>query len=212
MRRIVPPRPNSPGFTLFEMLLVLALLVSLLAVTFPTLGRLQVEYQLKQGAELVRLQVTSARLHALESGIDYQFRYEPGGKHFLAVPADYQAVQAQATAAKNNPSGAATAGYWKTQGEFQVKVKFSADTSKLLNSQSQAQAPQPLPPEFLAGFENSGVLTSVVWSPPLIFKPDGSAQDFAVEIENEAGAYVTLEVRGITGGTHLSQLLRRVRN
>lgn len=212
MRRIVPPRPNSSGFTLFEMLLVLALLVSLLAVTFPTLGRLQVEYQLKQGAELVRLQVTSARLHALESGIDYQFRYEPGGKHFLAVPADYQAVQAQATAAKNNPSGAATAGYWKTQGEFQVKVKFSADASKLLNSQSQAQAPQPLPPEFLVGFENSGALTSVVWSPPLIFKPDGSAQDFAVEIENEAGAYVTLEVRGITGGTHLSQLLRRVRN
>ncbi|MDB5339360.1 MAG: hypothetical protein JWN70_4979 [Planctomycetaceae bacterium] len=211
MRRLAHHRPCRPGFTLFEMLLVLALLVALMALTFPTLGRLQVEHELKQGAELVRLQITSTRLHALESGMDYQFRFEPGGKHFIAVPAEYQAIQAQATAAQSNPGGTPAAVYWKAEGEFQVKVKFSADTSKLFTNQMQLQPPQPLPPEFLTGFKNVTLLTSVSWSPPLIFKPDGSTQDFSVEIENEKGAYVVLEVRGITGGTQLSQVLRRVR-
>jgi hypothetical protein len=191
------------------MLLVLALLVALLALTLPTLGRLQVEHQLKQGAELVRLQITSTRLHALESGMEYQFRYEPGGKVFLAVPYEYQAIQAQAAAAQNNPGGAAASVYWKAKGEFQVKVKFSADTSKQLVDPQQP--PQPLPPEFLTGFADAAKLTSIAWSQPLIFKADGSTQDFSVEIENEVGQYVVLEVRGITGGTRLSQVLRRVR-
>lgn len=191
------------------MLLVLALLVSLLALTLPAMGRLQVEHQLKQGAELVRLQIVSTRLHALESGMDYQFRYEPGGQHFVAVPAEYQALQAQVAAGQNNPGGTPVAVYWKAHGEFQVKVKFSANTSQHFGD--PLPTPQPLPPEFLAGFENSDQLTTVSWSPALIFKPDGSTQDFAVEIENEAGAYVILEVRGITGGTRLSSILRRVR-
>ena len=209
MRRIAQHPPRRTGFTLFEMLLVLALLLALLGLTLPTLGRLQVEHQLKQGAELVRLQITSTRLHALESGMEYQFRYEPGGKLFLAVPYEYQAIQAQAAAAQNNLGGTPAAVYWKAKGEFQVKVKFSADTSKQFVSSQQT--PQPLPPEFLTGFEDAARLTSVAWSQPLIFKADGSTQDFAVEIENDLGQYVVLEVRGITGGTRLSQVLRRVR-
>ncbi len=209
MRRFTHHRTRQPGFTLFEMLLVLALLVGLLALTLPTVGRLQIEHQLKQGAELVRLQIASTRLHALETGIDYQFRYEPGGKHFIAVPADYQAIRAQASAAQNTSEGAPVAAYWKAHGEFQVKVKFSAVSSQ--QPGNLLQPPQPLPPEFLTGLKNASQLTSVSWSPPLIFKPDGSTQDFSVEIENEKGAYVVLEVRGITGGTQLSQILRRVR-
>lgn len=202
-----PPHPS--GFTLIEMLLVLALLVSLLLMTYPTLNRLHLEHQLKQGAEQVRLQLTSARLHALQSGIDYQFRYEPGGKRFVALPADYQAIQTQAAATQNNAGGASVIVYWKTQGEFKVKVSFSAQTAPQFGNPQLP--PQPLPAEFLTGFENSAQLAGIAWSSPLVFKPDGSAQDFTVEIEHESGAYVILEVRGITGGTNVTPIKRRVR-
>jgi prepilin-type N-terminal cleavage/methylation domain-containing protein len=195
------------GYTLFEMLLVMALLVALMAMSFPTLARLRLEHQLKQGAELVRLEVASTRLHALESGMDYQFRYEPNGKHFVAVPAEYLAIQAQAAAAQNSGNSAPVAVYWKSQGEFTVKVKFSATTS----NQQAYGPPQPLPKEFLVGFQKQEELSRINWAPPLIFKADGSARDFAVEIENEQGKYVVLSVRGITGGTTLSPVLRRVR-
>ncbi len=206
MRRLHhSPRPS--GFTLIEMLLVLALLVAIMATTYPTLARLRLEHQLKQGAEMVRLQVASTRLHALESGMEYQFRYEPGGKHFLAVPAEYMAIQAQAAAAQSSGNSAAPSLYWKTEGTFTVKVKFSA-----VSSGPAAQIPpQPLPKEFLAGFEKPDELSRIAWAPPLIFKADGSARDFAVEIENDDGKYVVLYVRGITGGTTVSQVLRRVR-
>ncbi len=197
--------PRRPGFTLIEMLLVLALLVTLMLMTYPTLSRLRLEHQLKQGAEMVRLQVASTRLHALESGMDYQFRYEPNGKHFVAVPAEYLAIQAQAAAAQNSGNSAPAAVYWKTQGEFTVKVKFG------VNSTTPEGPSQPLPKEFLVGFEKQEELSRVAWAPPLIFKADGSARDFAVEIENDDGKYVVLSVRGITGGTTVSQILRRVR-
>lgn len=205
MRRRLHHPPRHSGYTLFEMLLVLALLVGLMATTYPTLARLRLEHQLKQGSELVRLQLASTRLHALESGMDYQFRYEPGGKHFVAVPAEYQAIQAQVAAGQSSGNSAAPAVYWKAQGEFAVKVTFGTETS------GQSVQPQPLPKEFLAGFEKPDELSRIAWAPPLIFKADGSARDFAVEIENEEGKYVIMTVRGITGGTTVSQVLRRVR-
>lgn len=207
MRPRLPHSLRRSGFTLFEMLLVLALLVAVLAMTYPTLARLRLEHQLKQGAEMVRLQLASTRLHALESGMDYQFRYEPGGQNFVAVPAELMAIQAQAAAAQSSGNGAAPALYWKTQGMFTVKVKFSATSSDSMAS----LPPQPLPKEFLVGFEKPDDLSRLSWAAPLVFKADGSARDFAVEIENDDGKYVVLSVRGITGGATVSDILRRVR-
>lgn len=205
MRRRLHHSPRNSGYTLFEMLLVLALLVGLMAMTYPTLARLRLEHQLKQGAEMVRLQLASTRLHALESGMDYQFRYEPGGKHFLSVPAEYQAVQAQVAAGQVSGNSAPAAVYWKAQGEFAVKVKFGATES------GAPGTPQPLPPEFLSGFEKADELSRIAWAAPLIFKADGSTRDFTVEIENDDEKYVIMTVRGITGGATVSQVLRRVR-
>lgn len=197
--------PHCAGFTLIEMLLVLALMVTLMLMTYPTLARLRLEHQLRQGAEMVRLQLASTRLHALESGMDYQFRYEPNGKHFLAVPAEYLAIQAQAAAAQSSGNSAPASVYWKTQGEFTAKVKFG------LTSNLPAGASQPLPKEFLIGFEKLEEYSRIAWAPPLVFKSDGTTRDFAVEIENNDGKYVVLSVRGITGLATVSQILRRVR-
>lgn len=204
-RRRYNPRPS--GFTLIEMLLVLALLVTITMMAYPTLARLRLEHQLKQGADMVRVEIAATRLHAMESGMDYQFRYQPGGQHFLAVPADYMAIQAQAMAAQQSGNSAPPAVYWKTHGKFNVKVKFS-----VVSNNSMPNMPsQPLPKEFLTGFANTEELSRVDWAPPLVFKSDGSARDFVVEIENSDGKYVILSVRGITGGTTTSQILRRVR-
>lgn len=193
------------GFTLMEMLLVLALLVALAGIAYPSLSRLRLEQQLKQGSEMVRLQLKQARMHALEAGMEYQFRFEPGGNRFLVVPAEYSAVQAQQSANQQSGNGQPQAVYWKALGKFESKVKFST------NSSDQGYLAQPLPKEFLAGFDKPDELSRVAWSAPVIFKTDGSARDFAVEIEDERGSYLTLSVRGITGGTDLSQILKRVR-
>jgi len=191
------------GFTLIEMLLVLALMVMLLGIAYPSLARLRLETQLKQGTESVRLQVKQARLHALESGLEYQFRFEPGGKRFIVVPADYSTIQVQQTVNQQSGNSKPQEVYWKALGQFETKVRFSP------NSSDQGVPAQPLPKEFLTGFDQPDELSRVNWSPPLIFRADGSARDFAVQIEAENGSYLTLSVRGITGGTFVSQMLRR---
>lgn len=198
--------PRRSGFTLIEMLLVLALLVTITMMAYPTLSRLRLEHQLKQGAEMVRVELAATRLHALEQGMDYQFRYEPGGQHFLAVPADYSAIQAQSALAQQSGNSAPAAIYWKTHGQFTVKVKFNT----IINTTNSQVAAQPLPREFLVGFDKPDDLSRIDWAPPLVFKADGSARDFSVEIENSDGKYVVLAVRGITGGTTISPILRRV--
>lgn len=192
------------GFTLLEMLLVLGLMVVLLSIAYPSLSRLRLEQQLKQGAELVRLQMKQARLHALESGTEYQFRFEPGGKRFIVVPAEYSAIQAQQSVNQQSGNSKPQAVYWKTLGQFESKVTFNAASDVGLPA-------QPLPKEFLTGFDKPDELSRVNWSVPVIFRSDGSARDFAVEIENDQGVYLTLSVRGITGSVDVSQMLRRVR-
>lgn len=203
------PIPNSRhprrGFTLIEMLLVLGVMVILLGIAYPSLSTFRLEQQLKQGAELVRLQMKQARLRAMESGLEYQFRYEPGGKQFVVVPAEYSAIQAQQVANQQSGNTQPQSVYWKAHGKFEAKVNFSKTTF------DQGITPQPLPKEFLTGFDKPDDLSRVAWAAPLVFQTDGSARDFAVEIENEKGAYVTLSVRGITGAVELSQMLRRVR-
>ncbi|MDB5384628.1 MAG: hypothetical protein JWM11_274 [Planctomycetaceae bacterium] len=199
------PRHLLRGFTLVELLLVLGLLVTLMGIAYPSLAKFRLEQQLKQGAELVRLQMKQARLRAMESGLEYQFRYEPGGKQFVVVPAEYSAIQAQQQANQHSGNGKPQSVYWKTHGKFDAKVKFST------NLFDQGIAPQPLPKEFLSGFERPDDLSRASWAAPLIFHADGSARDFAMEIEDEKGAYVTLSVRGITGSVEISQMLRRTR-
>jgi prepilin-type N-terminal cleavage/methylation domain-containing protein len=198
-----PVRHQKRGFTLIEMLLVLALMVVMMGIAYPSLARLRMEQNLKQGAELVRLQMKQARLRAMESGIEYQFRYETGGKQFLVVPAEYSAIQAQQIANQQSGNAAPQAAYWKTLGKFEAKINFSRNT---LDRDIQ---PQPLPKEFLVGFPKPDDLSRVAWAAALIFRADGSARDFAVEIEDEKGAYVTLSVRGITGEVNMSPMMRR---
>lgn len=185
------------------MLLVLGLMTGLLALTLPTLGRIRLEQQLKQGAEMVRLQMMAARLHALETGTEYQFRYEMGGNRFVAIPADYYVVKPEAGQGSVNSDKPAT--YWKTLGTFASKIHFANQSWK------PSEPPQPLPADFLKGFDKPDDLSRVSWAPALVFSANGSAADCSFEIEDEFGAYVTISVRGITGSVYVSQLLRRTR-
>lgn len=191
------------GYTLLEMVLVLGLLVILLALAWPSLNTLRWEQNLKQGAEVIRLQLVSARLHAMESGIPYQFRFEPGGQRFVIVPAEYQSIQAAASA-PSNTSGEVNVKYWKTTGKFTAKVNFdvSATTDKGLVA-------QPLPREFLADFQEADELGQVSWGAPLVFQPDGSARDFELDVVDTEGHAVTLVVRGLTGGATVSSIKRK---
>ena len=189
------------GYTLFEMLLVLSLIVLLLGVAYPTMARLRLEQNLKQAAEQVRLQMMAARLNAMSAGFDYQFRYEPAGKRYLVVPADYQEVQREATPPANVGS-ASPIQYYKSMSAFKASIFFSEELPP------NSPQPQPIAPEFLQELPSADDLSRVTWAPAIRFKSDGSSQDLQLDIKDTVGRYVRLEMRGLTGGVTVSQIIQ----
>jgi prepilin-type N-terminal cleavage/methylation domain-containing protein len=87
-QRLLCSERSDAAFTLLEMILVLTILLTVLTVSYPALNHLYVVHQLRQGADEVQVRLMACRVRAIEAGLTYQFRFEPGGQRFVAVPYD----------------------------------------------------------------------------------------------------------------------------
>ena len=178
----------------------------ILAVAWPNVLRLTGQQSLIDSSEKVRSLAASARVHAIDSGLVYQFRYEPGGRHFVAVPfeREFESVGPNARG-----TGTALGRFSKASGTLPEGVTFAAPT--LLNSASSGTATagalgQKLQATALSGLPDAGKLESVSWSGPILFQPDGSAGDAALDLVDRRNQRITVRVRGVTGAVSVSRL------
>ena len=79
-------RRRRPGVTLIEMLLVVAILIVLSAIAYPTLAAMYGDVKVKAAADDVRGAWTEARAHAIEDGRPYRFSVQPGTGRFKVAP------------------------------------------------------------------------------------------------------------------------------
>jgi Tfp pilus assembly protein FimT len=80
---------HRPAFTLLEVLLVIAVIIALSAVAYPTLAAMYGDVKVKAAADDVRAAWTEARSHAIEGGRAYRFAVQPDtGKYRVAPDAD----------------------------------------------------------------------------------------------------------------------------
>lgn len=200
--------PARRGYTMLELLLVLAVLGAIAAVAVPNVMRMFSQQKLTESAEKVRSVASSARVHAIESGLVYQFRYEPGGRHFLVVPfeREFEGVNPNARA---TGTAAKLGRFSKASGTLPDGVSFAAPT--LLNPGASATGPamitgQKLPSNLLSGLPDAGNLENLSWSGPVLFQPDGSAADTSLDMVDKRNQRITLQIRGITGAISLSRL------
>lgn len=207
-RREGPLSGKRLAYTLVEMMLVLAVIGALAAVTWPSVLRMQADHELTSAAEQVRLQLAAARTRAIKSGVKYQFLYEPKGRNFAAVPLEPEPQIAQsgasgaATAASSTPS-TPSAGH-NSAGELPAKLTFvPPDTTAMMPPVSQK-----LSAAAFQGLPNAGTLASVGWSEPLVFAPDGSALDAVITVGDSRGQRIDLTVRGLTGAAATAPMRR----
>ena len=196
-----PPNPlvrHRAGFTFVEMLLVLALLLIAAGLVFPPVLRLMADQPLKEAVERARSQLTTVRLKALDTGVAWQFRFEPGGRHYLWMP---QEPLASTTSPANSVATSVTATRASTEtnsgpqsSELPQKVFFAADANGI------SFGVEHLSPETLAGLPNAYALGQVSWSTPVVFQPDGSAIDVELAVLDARDRQMRLGVRGLTGG------------
>lgn len=187
-QRLLYRERGDAAFTLLEMILVLTILLAVLTVSYPALNHLYVGHQLRQGADEVQVRLMACRVRAIEAGIAYQFRFEPGGQRFVAVPFDAAAL-----------AGAGASSLWKFGGQLPSTVQFVSD------SVFQG-AGEELPAALLAGLPNAAEMQGAHWSLPILFKPDGSSNGAQVELKGKDGDTMRVAVRALTGGVTVGRV------
>ncbi len=193
------------GMTLLEILLALGVLAILATLAWPSVMRLHGEQKILDSAEKVRALVATARVHAIESGLAYQFRYEIGGNHFLVIPfeKEFEAVDSRT---KRAGTAEGLGRFSKAAGNLPEGVTFPKPSNS--SSAPTIGAGQQLSSDALSGLPGADKLSNLSWSGPIVFQSDGSSTDTEFSVVDLRNQRISLRVRGITGAVAVGRLQR----
>jgi hypothetical protein len=171
--------------TLVELVLVLALLVVIGAITVPLMQGMFSRVALDGAGDLLRGAWAKARLSAMQSGQTHAFRYEPLGRRFQII-----ALNSLGDPAKN-----------ELYPEIEEADPEPAEFVRL----SQNRLPEGI--VFHSGNVASSAQTMATipmalestWSQPILFFPDGTTSDATLLLSNSQEAAIRVTLRGLTG-------------
>jgi len=182
------------GYTLMEMLLVLAVLVMVAALSAPAMQAIMRRATLTSAGDAVRIDFTRAHVKAMKTGRIQVFRYELGGRRYRVQPW----IAGDDSLETNSQTGA-------SEGlALDVEGAASADTGE------EKELPEGT--TFAAGDAVEESRGSVVgeavandssaegdWSRPILFYPDGSSSDAFVVVGDQFERGMRIDLSGLTG-------------
>ncbi len=161
-------------------MLAVSVLIILATVASSPIMRTWRDQRLAESTENVRSLLAGTRIRAVDNDQTWQFRYEPGGTHYVRVPLAATESENDET---SNRSG-------QQSGTLPDGITFeTTDTG----------AAPPLDPKLLDGLPDSGDLTSASWATPILFYSDGTATQALFTIVDEYGGSREVLVRDLTG-------------
>ena len=173
-------------------MVVLGLIVVISSIAAPALMDRMRDNTLYGAADQVRQVLSEARTYAIDSGIDYQFRYEPEGQWFVVLPTEIEPATANSVS-----SDADTSEYMRLSGQLEEELFLRAEKDEV-DSTEQLEA------TWFGGLPDSSTLAGKGWSAPIYFRFDGSASDRIFRVMDKDGRTAELSVRGLTGAVRLS--------
>lgn len=173
---------SQRGFTLLELLVVLAVLVLLVGIAWPAVGRYAGEFRIREAANDDRARLFELRSDAINAGESIEFRIEPDGHRYAIV----------------NP----------TRKSATITERSESLIYRIDESAATPLTTEQIPAEWITEGGNANELSSVVWATIAVFQPDGSAKDDAsFFIVDSVGRRMRLSIRGLTGSVETSQVL-----
>ena len=223
----------AAGYTLLEMMVVLAIISVLAAVSWPMLRRPLSKSRLQDGAQQLSKALADLRLVAMEEGRPYLFRYQMGASAFQSFPAEFLVGDPeQQTSAEVSPSletidsAADDFDFPRDDLGDEDYDRLDSDTETFdvenlpdgvlffdtyLDSYEAPNDVQALEDRALTdGRDDSAASTEVSqpdsesWSAPIRFYPDGRATSAKLVLVGENGYQVDVSVRGLTGAVRVS--------
>lgn len=188
------------AFTLIEMLLVLAIVVAIAALSAPAMRGMVQSARLRAAADTVRTEWTRAHVKAMKTGRIQVFRYESGGAKYSVQPwiAGDDAIESSApttagfeVADSTQDSANVGEGSELPEGTMFVGGDAAAESRSLAVEQTAMDATE---------FESE-------WSRPILFYPDGTTSDAFVVVANENERGIQVNLRGMTGTATLSDII-----
>ena len=176
-------RHRGSGFTLFELLVVLAIFMVIATLATPFLLRMFSAQALKGGGDQVRTAFDQARVRSIRTGNVFAFLYRANGADYAIAPLinSYSLV---------NPSLAASLGDSPAMKQLPAGLLFAGSS---VSEDARAQ------------FESENSQLAAEGMTPILFYPDGTSQDAYVFVRNQQGEQIRIYLRGLTG---MSSLIR----
>lgn len=203
---------SRTGFTLLELILVLAIMVLLGALAVPRLNDVFERQKLNGAASDLRLAWEEARLQALRTGQAQVFECIVGTNEYSLKPLVLQSDSANAGSGATVMTGAGTLVEAQDSGYYAAADLSAAETKKLEEAISflSCQVASDLRAYTVAQEAQSsgmGDVSTQSVSHQVIFYPDGSTSTAEVQIENTRGDVRAVRMRGLTGHSRIVALV-----
>ncbi len=188
------PKHDRRAITLIEVLLVLALLVTLAAITWPALDRPMANQRLRKAADTVRVAWAKARIRAMSTGQTLVFR--------CTLDSDEYTIESQPGPESVESMSSSN------DGQFDETVSDSTTLTDPLSSKTH-QLPENI--RFVDGevtFDTRATIlgeaseetaNSGLGVDPILFFPDGTTTTATLTLENQYERRIELSLRGLTG-------------
>src|SRR5262245_48840117 len=181
-------RASRQGFTLFELILVLTLIVILGAVSYPTLEAMYGGFKSTAAADAVRTCWAQARAKAMNDGIPYRFSVVPGKGNYRLAPDTGEFWSSNgATPSATDPANPPLV----LEMALPKGVRFNTPKAVQAGDTGGDPADTVLAP---------GTTDNTSWTTVAVFLPDGTARTDAEVVLLTAGARpLVMRMRGLTG-------------
>ncbi len=189
------PRSNHSfrsGYTLLELLIVLAIILIVSVMAAPALMERVRSGHVREAALQVSEVLASARTYAIDTGVDYHFRFEVGGNNVVAIPAELGE-----TLGNSNGSDTDSADLLYHTGKL-------SDSIVLQYSHGSKSGTETLKGAAFGNLQNGGELASKNWSEPILFRFDGSSETMTFRVMDKEQRSCDVSVRGLTGAISTS--------
>lgn len=187
------------GYTLLELLIVLAILVMVLGLAWPSMRTMSQTGQLRDAARQLRIELLEARLDAIQSGSVRLFRYQPGtGFYEVSSSSDYEAVDELGLVATSDAAIEDGSANPDVGAELSPQSELSNDIIFFDPST------EPMP-----DFDQDLASESIgqAWSTPIVFYPNGRTLNGRLRLATRRYA-VGLSLRGLTGTITIGDVQR----
>ena len=196
---------SRSGFTLLELLLTLAVLAAITAVSIPHVSLLLGDRRLVRAGDQVQIEMNRLRVDALRQGRVMMIEALTGGNSIRVKP--FQSV-ADATEAIDETGSQSALLAGATQGSVVTLAADQAERLVELPAEVTIESVGVVSAARAAEIEQASLADqSAGWSRPVLFYPDGSTSTAAIVLRHRTMGQLTVKLRGITGQATVSPVM-----